>query len=161
MDMSSDSSQPRLLAAIDEVEIRALMDRYFHALDARDWPGFQDCFAEEAVAIYHHGTGGELQLTGNKAITDGIRGRIDSYAATVHANANVQVEIAGDRAKASTHAIANVVLEGQVLVRGLRYVDELERRGGRWLITRRTHIPMWQYEAAAVKPSVVHRERNK
>lgn len=158
--MTTDGTQQRLLAAIDEVEIRALMDRYFHALDTRDWPGFRSCFADDAVAIYHQGSGRESRLTGNKAITDGIQARIDSYTATVHANANVQLEVAGDRARASTHAVANVVLEGHVLVRGLRYVDELERREGRWLIAKRTHIPMWQYEANAVVPSVVHRERH-
>ena len=157
--MRSDASLARVANVADELEIRALIHRYFHAIDTRDWISFRDCFAENATALYHKGSYGEIELSGYAAILEAIRGRIDSYTATLHVIGNVQVELDSTAARASSHAIANVVLDGRVYVRGLRYLDELERRGARWVIRRRVHTSIWQYEAIAVTPSVVHSEK--
>lgn len=158
--MSEERMADRLAAAADRSEIGVVIERYFHTMDARDWAGFADCFTEGAVMTLHHGTGSDTPLNGRRAIAETIQGRIDSYDATVHARGNVEIALDGDRARASTHAVAYILLKGAVLVRGLRYVDELERAAaGSWRIARRLHIPLWQYEAPAVTPSIVHRER--
>lgn len=149
----------KLVAAADEVEIRVLLDRYFHAMDARDWTSFAGCFAEAAEMVLHYGSSQDALLIGRSTIAKTIQGRIESYDATVHARGNVRVVLDGDRASSSTFAVANILLKGHMLVRGLRYQDELERGSDGWRIAKRLHSSTWQYESPAYTPSIVHQNR--
>lgn len=60
---------------------------------------------------------------------------------------NVVIEVDGDRAVVASQAIAYLVTAGAetgtLLTRGIRYDDELARKAGAWVITKRRHYADW------------------
>ena len=66
-----------------------------------------------------------------------------------HHPTSQQLAVDGDQATADTFAVAYLATaDERIVVRGLQYLDELERGADGWRITSRQHIPQWQYEAA-------------
>jgi hypothetical protein len=63
-------------------------------------------------------------------------------------------ELSGDTAKGDIFAIAHCVVgpaeSGIVRVRGIRYLDQYQRRPEGWRIMARKHVPLWQYDANTV-----------
>ena len=93
---------------------------------------------------------------GNVEIARFLLNRTAVYSATNHQISSVRISPAGEGCASDMFAIAHVVDRERslVLVRGLRYEDELVREEGEWRIQRRTHTPQWQFEAAAVPPAI-------
>lgn len=140
--------------------LRDLIERYFFALDMRDWQAFRSCFADAAAVTFHAGSTGAVELSSAADVTTYIAARIESYTRTIHAVANSQVELTGGAAATGvTHAIAYVVIGERVLVRGIRYTDTFVHDDSGWRIAQRAHAPMWQFEAAAAVPSINHHRR--
>lgn len=138
----------------DEQLIRSVLERYFYGIDSRDRAIVASCFTDDAKAIYHKGFTTEERHTGGGAIADSLITRISVYSHTNHLGSNTAVTLSGDTAHAVTHAIAHVIY-GDIRVRGIRYIDDLVRGAdGEWRIAQRTHIPLWQYHAESVTPSV-------
>jgi uncharacterized protein (TIGR02246 family) len=74
------------LVAIDE--IKQLKARYFRSLDTKDWDGFADVFAPDAVMdmsseMRDHTTEGDGITRGNREIAAFVRGAVDPVV-TVH-----------------------------------------------------------------------------
>ncbi len=152
--MNTDSNQSTG-GVDDEQRIRRVLERYYFGIDTRDRDVVASCFTRDAQALYHKGFDTEVALSGNYGIADFLLERISVYSGTNHLASNTSVRIDGATAHAECHAIAHVVYAGDVRIRGLRYVDDLVRAAdGAWRIARRTHIPLWQYHAAEVKPSI-------
>jgi ketosteroid isomerase-like protein len=132
----------------DRVAVRGVLERYFNALDARDFERLGECFAADASARYDAG-GAPQQLSGRAEIVGRISG-ITSCPASTHSLSSTSVEVRGDTARATTFAVAVLLLgpdQGdRILVRGLRYDDTLQRAGDSWSIAEREHRPLWQYE---------------
>jgi hypothetical protein len=133
---------------------RGVLERYFSCIDRRDWTGLAECFAEDARAAYNPG-GVATILEGRAAIVERLR-LVTRFAATNHLLSNAHVVVTGDHASADTNAIAHLVMgdtgRQRVLVRGLRYLDQLRQVDGLWQIHQRTHEQLWQFEADAVPP---------
>jgi hypothetical protein len=71
----------------------------------------------------------------------------------MHFMGNQLVEIDGDRAGTETYAIAHHFADAEGrderIVMGVRYLDDLERRDGRWVIVHRRAISDWIRESEA------------
>ena len=145
-----------VVSETDRRAMREVVERAFFALDARDRPLFASCFLDNATARYHRGTGQEKNLSGVGEIAEYNISRMQSYTATTHLPANCLVEASPEGPTLTTHAIANVVVGGRVLVRGLTYVDTFARAEGGWRIAHRDHGPSWQYDATSTSPTVTH-----
>ena len=138
----------------DRLEIRELVERYFHGLDAKDHRALLDSFAEYATATYFFGTPQATSISGGRAIADHFIGVVSRFSASTHSTANLAVMLSGDAAHGETFAVAYVIVGDEVLVRGLRYVDEFIRTSQGWRIRMRKHIPLWQFDARSTPPAV-------
>ena len=141
---------------LDQQRVRNVLERYLYAVDSRDEKALASCFTADAKAHYHKGYATEVFLQRNTEIAKFLLDRTSVYSSTNHLTSNASITIDGDRANAITHAIAHVITssDGRVLVRGLRYIDELVRAADGWSIQSRVHVPLWQYEAASVPPAI-------
>jgi ketosteroid isomerase-like protein len=138
-----------------EPAIRSLLDRYFNAIDRRDFDLLATCFTPDVEFEFNLET--KIEVKGRDALMARFAGMRKPYASS-HAVSNAGITVAENKASAITFAVVNVVLDpgpgARVLVRGLRYDDELVRDAGSWRICRRKHNPLWQYEAVTVSPGV-------
>lgn len=114
------------------------------------------CFTAEAVAHYHKGFEAEVRLYTAVNIARFLLKRTLLYAATNHQACNIRICVRADSASSVIHALAHLLLasEPKILVRGMRYEDELIRIDDTWRIRSRLHTPRWQYEAVAVRPAI-------
>ena len=141
--------------ADDQAIIRSVLERYFNAVDRRDFSLLASCFTEDVMFELNLET--RITLTGREALIARF-GSMPRPAASSHALSNTSILVTGDEAHAVTFAVVHAVLSaepgGRILVRGLRYDDHLLRAAGRWRIAERKHNPLWQYEAVAGSPGV-------
>ena len=137
---------------LDRVAIRETLEAYFSSIDRRDWNAYGECFAEDARVEFNHR---ETQVViGRQAIVRRAEER-RNRAISNHSMSSTHIELEGDRATAVTHGVTHIVVakDGgtRIVVRGLIYEDELVAvEDGVWRIKRRTHRPIWQYEAPAM-----------
>lgn len=77
--------------------IRTLKARYFRCLDTKDWDGFADVFATDALMdvsgeLRDGRTEGEGIVRGNGQITEFVRGAVDDVV-TVHHGHTPEIEV--------------------------------------------------------------------
>jgi ketosteroid isomerase-like protein len=146
-----------MTAVADHADATAAIGRllvtYADACDDRDFDAVAECFTPDATASY----GGRELVPGVAAVVEHVRG-LERFLASTHQVSNVRVDVAADgrTARARSSAVAWLVAPGQppvLLVRGLRYRDELRRDGDRWRITRRVHVVRWMWEGRADVPA--------
>ena len=119
--------------------------RYAHAIDSRDFDAVGECFAEDAHATY---AGRDLPAS-RAAIVSFLRESVTSEAST-HMVGGVRIDVEDDHARSEQTAFAVHLEQGRVRLRGLRYLDRLERRQGGWQIVERLHEPVWTAEVPAL-----------
>lgn len=133
--------EPAVVVALaDRAAIQDLQLTYARGVDRRDLALVASCFAPDCAyeGALGHGTIGDALRTLEAAMT--------RYASTLHHVGSVLVTLDGDRAVAETSAVAYHRLRDdprRLSVVAVRYLDELARRDGRWLITRRTVERAW------------------
>lgn len=136
----------------DRWAISDVVNRYFFAVDRRDWPRLRSCFTEDVTAVYE----GVPVAGGRDRLMAFLTGRSETgypleivdLQGAMHFMGNHHAEISGDTAVAETYALAHLIdapAPGPRLrTRGLRYLDELARLpDGGWRIRRREHILEW------------------
>lgn len=135
----------------DRWGISDVVTRYFLAIDRRDWPRLRTCFTDDVEAVYE----GVRVAGGLDRLVDFCTGRspfrfpleIVNLRSSMHLMGNHVAQARGDTVVAETYALAHLVDEPasgpRMRTRGLRYLDELVKRDGRWLIRRREHILDW------------------
>lgn len=148
-----------LRLVIARSEIRAVLERYFFGLDARDENTLHSCFSNTAYYEANTGQGRKIVFHGASEIAATLVRLMERFEATLHLTASPFISVEGDRATADVFASAQLCLAtpaegGQILVRGVRYRDELERIDGHWRITRRVHTTLWQHNASSIEPFV-------
>ena len=137
------------------IEIKQVLENYFHALDACDADLLASVFAPECEVRYHVGTPGEFVQNGHSSVVGYLVRNMANYRVRSHATSNTRVTLQGDGSASSvTHAIAILWKADKVHVRGLRYEDALKLAGGEWRVVRRRHSPLWQFDADPVDPVV-------
>jgi hypothetical protein len=145
----------------DKAAIREVLNWYFCGLDRREDRFFEHCFSEQ-VEYGRFGTfpdGEDAEFTiGRAAAIEFLHG-VRRYAMSSHGAYSQHLEVDGDTATADTFAVAYLILPGgdgrPVLVRGLRYLDRLRKLPEGWRITRRLHIPSWQFEETSTRLSLL------
>lgn len=136
----------------DRWAISDVVNRYFLAVDRRDWPRLRSCFTEGVEAVYEGVpvAGGRDRLmaflTGESEL--GYPLEIVDLQRSMHFMGNHVAEVSGDTAVAETYALAHLVdappSGPRLRTRGLRYLDQLVRLpSGQWRIRRREHILEW------------------
>ncbi|MDH3302405.1 MAG: nuclear transport factor 2 family protein [Acidimicrobiia bacterium] len=123
----------------DRIAIGDLLARYCDRLDAYDIDGVAACFTADARADYGPGRGGEI--VSRAAIAERIRAGQAAFRRTHHQLGHGTVTFdAGDPGRASALTAAMTWHErwsGERELLALRYVDELARVDGAWLLDRR------------------------
>jgi hypothetical protein len=127
----------------DRGEIHDLVMRYARGVDTRDMELVRSCFAEDCD-VSRWGPG----LADREAMIDYIGG-VGHFHTTMHMMANQFVEVHGDRGQVDSYAMLThhrddrAGVTHQFNVSGGRYVERVERRDGRWVITARGGDPVW------------------
>lgn len=142
-------------AFLTRLEIKDVVERYFHSLDARDADLLASCFTEDVEARYHTGTPGEFGQTGSAGVVGYLVRNMDNYRLRTHGSANMHVTLlAPALAKCVTHAMAILWKRDRIHFRGLRYEDQFRLSDGEWRIFNRRHSPLWQFDADPATPEV-------
>jgi SnoaL-like domain len=126
----------------DHEELRSLIQRYARAADDRDVDGL--------AALFHP----EAEVTGARG-TQGIDEWLDTMRAprtfptSMHALGDplITLEPGADRATLDTYGVVYQLgdpgSDSGDLTLGIRYLDDVERLSGGWLIRRRTARTLW------------------
>jgi SnoaL-like domain len=142
----------------DRSAIVELLHRYAQGIDRSEPDMVRSCFAPDA----EYELGGRL-LRGeqletlfvqNPAVVKRSTG-LDRMDVTTHAVADVLIKVDGETATCESIVIAYLIgpRDGELtmLIRGVRYDDQLKCRDGKWEIVRRNHVFMWMFEATPTK----------
>jgi 3-phenylpropionate/cinnamic acid dioxygenase small subunit len=135
--MTADAALQTLL---DRAAVHEVLLRYARGVDRRDIDLVASCFTPEAAYD------GALARGDIRQALARLREAMDRYASTMHFLGNMVIEVTGDHASSETYAIAYHrprAGERQHVV-AVRYLDELVRRDGRWLIARRRVCRDWE-----------------
>jgi hypothetical protein len=120
----------------DREALRALPQRYARAVDQRDLDALAELFDPVGTVEGVRGTAPVPEYL------DGFRGP-RAFATSLHVFADplIELEPGADRALLDSYALVHQCRaaedEGDDLLLGLRYVDEVVRRGGHWVIQHR------------------------
>ena len=119
--------------------------RYARGVDRRDWDLVRGCFADEATVEGSRFSGPVDEYLAM------LRPGVEAFPTTMHFIGNQLVEIDGDRASTESYAIAHHFADSEGrderIVIGVRYLDDLERRDGRWVIVHRRAVSDWVRES--------------
>ena len=140
---------PDLLS--DNLALRALVERYFNALDRRDLKTIGECFARDAHASFN---AGEVILDGREAIVRDFE-FINTFPSSIHALASASVDSVEREGVVYAVAYMQTVDDdgaAQMNVRGIRYDDRYTEEDGRWRFQSRAQRALWQYDAKCVRP---------
>jgi uncharacterized protein (TIGR02246 family) len=124
---------------LDIEEIKQLKARYFRCMDQKNWDGWREVFARDAVLEVPEAN---MTTTGRDAIVESVSGLLTG-ARTVHHGHMPEIEVTGDDTARGTWAMFDYVewpvAEGADRL-GLQgyghYVEEYVREDGRWRISR-------------------------
>jgi len=133
----------------DRAQVTDVPLRYARGVDRRDWELVRSCFGDDAFVDGTRSTGPV------DAYLSELRPGVERWVATMHVMANQIVSIDGDRATLETYAVAFHWAAAPAgapspdnLIVGVRYHDEMARRDGRWVITRRVVSGDWQVQGS-------------
>jgi hypothetical protein len=144
-----------------------VINRYFIAIDHREWDLLRTCFASDVTGIYE----GVEVAGGIDRLMDFFEGRstfgfpleIVDLQISMHVIGTHAARVDGERAFAETYCLAHLVDRPagrqRMRTRGLRYVDELACIDGDWVIRHRRHILDWmradhvESAAAGIEPT--------
>ncbi|MBI1252252.1 MAG: nuclear transport factor 2 family protein [Alphaproteobacteria bacterium] len=122
---------------------------------ARYCRGIDRCEVETLKSVYwpdgvdDHGTFVGLGHDFAEAVTP----RLLDMKQTMHAIANVTIELMGDWARVETYVIAYHLIPSesgdQEMIVGGRYLDHFEKRSGAWRIKHRLYVMDWNQNGPA------------
>jgi ketosteroid isomerase-like protein len=130
----------------DEAQIRAVITRYFFALDARDYDLLATCLAPDATGWY------DQEYSGRDAIVAYLRGAMERWDLTTHLGSNIEIAVGDSSARVRVAAVAYLVSDhapgasARIRVRGLRYSDTFAVIADQWVISRRERVADWSFD---------------
>jgi hypothetical protein len=165
--MGDDALAEKMQALLDRTEILEVLHNYARGMDRQD--------RELARSVYHDDA---IDVHGSFAfgVEDFLDWAFEYHSHQLHHQhyvTNDTIEIDGDTAHAETYYLfvgRYADRETPLTLAGGRYVDRLERRGGRWAIVKRVCTAEWRSvapsklpdkgEAAVFPPVVVSHDRD-
>lgn len=128
----------------DRLAIAETLALYCRGIDRCDPVQLAAAFTPEAVIDYGDGARPVAE------VIPGLMTGLASMRLTQHNISNTIMRIAGTTARAETHCVALHIMPGEgegedeiEVVVGGRYLDRLEKRGGRWLFAERLYVMDW------------------
>ncbi len=128
---------------MDELELRALSDRYARAVDDRDVERLREVFTREgSLAGFDPGAAAaRFDIAGHEALAGVVRQLARDYRATVHQLGERRYRIDGDHATGEVHGVGHHLRHGDGApcdkVLHFRYQDRYVRTAAGWRIERR------------------------
>jgi uncharacterized protein (TIGR02246 family) len=98
-------NETQRLSALED--IRALMARRVRCLDEKDWAGFADCYAEDAVSYSLSASGADATI-GARAIADGVSGKLQGII-TVHQIHTPEIDILAEDVARGVCPLADIL----------------------------------------------------
>jgi hypothetical protein len=121
-------------------EIRGVLMRLARGTDRRDGALIRSCYHPDAIDDHGAFHGGPAEFA------DWVARALSIFESTMHVLGNIGIELVGDVAHVESYCTAHHVFPphdpggARDNVLGLRYVDRFEKRGGRWLIAKRSCV---------------------
>jgi hypothetical protein len=126
--------------------LRALVDAYATAADARDEHGFLDLFLPDATLTVVQGDAELLRCDGREELPTAIA-PLARYVVTMHLMANHAVTLEGERARGTVYCLANHVREAgngvENLLMAITYGDTYARGAAGWRFASREVRILW------------------
>ena len=127
----------------DVEELRGLVQRYSRAIDARDFDRLAALFHPDAVIEGMRGTSpvGEY--------LDGMRDTPPAFETSMHVLGDPLVTLGpgADTGQLDTYGVVHQLRaagdERDDLVLGMRYLDDVLRHEGRWVVVHRRAVNLW------------------
>jgi hypothetical protein len=138
--------------AIQRARIRDVLEAYCYALDSGNLEVLAGCFSRDVEAVYRQGTPEERHYTGVDELVKQLSHSIAGSEMRTHTSSSIHIVLRDGTATAVSHATATIVRGKRITVRGLRYDDSLILGEDGWRISRRAHVPLWQYEVERGNP---------
>lgn len=129
---------------VSRQQIQEVVTRYCRGIDRSDADIINSAYHADAQAVYQHFTAVGSEI-GRKLID--LVENVSPRRASMHTITNHLCHIDGNVARSETYFISWSVSKSDsptiLIQRGGRYLDELERRDGVWLIASRTVVWDW------------------
>ena len=137
-----------------ERDITRLVHDYAAAVDSRDFEGIAACYWDDAWEDHSPGYNGPVG-----GYVEWLRGIMPPGPVLAHQYGNIKVDVAegNDSATVDSNCFNTAIFPGPDgvpsgwLQMGLRYVDEVARRGGEWRFQRRRCRQVWAIENGVAK----------
>jgi hypothetical protein len=135
---------PRLQELLDHHEIRQLLATYCHGCDRADEVEMASTYAADSWDDH-----GPRKMAGRRFAIETIEESLRTTRVVSHCLGQSLIRVDGDRAGAETYFIATVIYPARdggaetLNQLGGRYVDELRRIDGKWLIAERICVREW------------------
>jgi hypothetical protein len=148
----ADVSQAALAELLDKQAIAENLYRYCRGLDRLDWELVRSCYHDDAIDEHGGFRGGPDEFVENYR-----EAWARDIECTMHSISNLLINIRGDVAASEAHVRGWYRLVGQDdaptrdMIVQARYVDQLERRDGKWKILYRRAI----FEHSRLEPDPV------
>jgi uncharacterized protein (TIGR02246 family) len=128
-------NETQRLTAVED--IRAVLARRVRCLDEKDWEGFADCYADDAIS-YSLSTSPEGAVRGNREIARGVSGHLVNVT-TVHQIHVPEIDVVDDDTAKVICPLADILSwekDGRRhWMRGYgHYRQTFKKIGGRWRI---------------------------
>ncbi|WP_236795457.1 nuclear transport factor 2 family protein [Amycolatopsis sp. GM8] len=135
------------MTELDRQQIRDACMAYWAGFDRGDPEVYLRAFTPDATMSLFDG---KTILDVAKFVAEGGLGKT-GFEHKSHTPGSQVITVDGDTACADTLVTAVLVTaDGPVMVRGLRYLDDLVRVEDGWRISHRRHSVLWQYNAERV-----------
>jgi uncharacterized protein (TIGR02246 family) len=140
--------------ADDRLALRALVDAYAQAVDARDADRFAALFAPDGELVVYEPDEPEPSISwrGPDELREVMK-LLSSYSTTFHLMANHTCEIDGEAATGEVYCLAHHLSEGGATgdntLMVIRYHDRYARQDGAWRFARRDVLRQWTEHHAA------------
>lgn len=130
----------------DRIELRALVEEYARAVDARDVGTVVSLFTEDGRLLSHLSPGTEVEplvRQGHDKLRRALDAGLAQYLGTTHVIGGQVLELDGPSASGTTVCLAHHVYEAgdppgrRLLVMAIRYEDTYVRHHGLWRFAER------------------------
>ena len=133
------------------IELRALVEEYGGAVDAKDVPAVVALYTEDGRMLSHLLPGTEVEpyvRTGHEELRRALDAGLAMYLQTTHVIGGQVLELEGATARGTTTCLAHHVYDGpegrRLLVMAIRYEDRYAHHGGLWRFAERRLRLQWR-----------------